>query len=207
MEEYNRIIKDLQSTYDSVAQERSRAKSIPWKVEERRRFLKELQLHGKANLLELGAGHGRDSLYFMKNGLQVTCVDLSAQMVELCQAKGLTAYQADFLSLPFTPHIFDAVFALNSLLHVPRSHLPRVLSAIKDQLKPGGLFYYGVYGGINHEGIWKEDCYENKRFFNYYPDQELLELVTGWFNLVYFRQVPMKDRGGLHFQSMILMTS
>jgi len=65
-------------------------------------------LRGAASLLEVGAGTGQDSLYFQEQGLRVLCTDLSPAMVELCQAKGLDARIADFLSLDVPPASFDA---------------------------------------------------------------------------------------------------
>jgi SAM-dependent methyltransferase len=74
--------------------------------------------------LEIGAGTGNDGLYFQNNGLDVTCTDLSPDMVNLCREKGLKAYVMDFLSLDFPPGSFDAIYALNCLLHVPTRELP-----------------------------------------------------------------------------------
>jgi len=42
---------------------------------------------------------------------------------------------------------------MNSLLHVPKSDLPRVLTSIDSVLDDGGLFYMGVYGGEDFEVI------------------------------------------------------
>jgi SAM-dependent methyltransferase len=67
-------------------------------------------------------------------------------MVELCRAKGLDAQVADFLGLGVPPASFDAVYALNCLLHVPTPDLARVLEAIGEVLVPGGLFYAGTLG-------------------------------------------------------------
>src|SRR5690606_27119632 len=103
-------------------------------------------------------------------GLDVTCTDLSPEMVALCRAKGLHAHVMDFLHLDFPPASFDAVFALNCLLHVPGADLDRVLTEIHRMLRPSGLFFYGVYGGWSFEGVWPDDQHDPKRFFVFYPD-------------------------------------
>lgn len=197
-------LNDLRSTYDKTARDRDTGKVSAWKVEERRRFLDTLKAEGKRTLLELGAGPGRDALFFRDNGLEVTATDLSPEMVRLCQAKGLTAQVTDFMVLEFPAASFDAVFALNSLLHTPKKDLPDVLKGIRRVLKPGGLFYLGVYGGNDFEGVWPDDPLEPKRFFAYYTDKGLLECVADVFDLVDFRRVQVERGAGFHFQSLLL---
>ena len=194
----------LRSTYDKTARDRDAVKASAWKVEERKRFLGELQAAEKKTLLELGAGPGRDALFFKENGLEVTATDLSPEMVRLCKAKGLRAQVTDFMALDFPEASFDAVFALNSLLHTPKKDLPDVLKGVRRVLKPGGLFYLGVYGGHDFEGVWPDDPLEPKRFFAYYTDQDLLKRVGGAFETVYFRQVQTERGVGFHFQSLVL---
>jgi SAM-dependent methyltransferase len=112
----------------------------------------------------------------------------------------------DFLSLHahFPPGSFDAVFALNCLLHTPSAELPRVLAEIHRVLRPGGLFFYGVYGGFSFEGVWPEDHHEPQRYFVFYPDDELRRRVAGLFEEVAFRAVPLPEEDRGHFQSLIL---
>ena len=194
----------LRSTYDKTARDRDAVKVSGWKLEERKRFLDELQASGKKTLLELGAGPGRDALFFKRNGLEVTATDLSPEMVRLCRAKGLRARVMDFMALDFRDASFDAVFALNSLLHTPKKNLPDVLTGVRRVLKPGGLFYLGVYGGHDFEGVWPDDPLEPQRFFAYYKDEDLLERAGRVFDLVCFRQVQVERGAEFHFQSLVL---
>ena len=167
---YKGVIDHLRHAYDSRAQERETRPISDWKIQERARFLSLLQAEGKRRLLEIGAGAGYHARFFQDSGLEVVCTDLSPELVRLCREKGLTAYEMDFLGLEFPTESFDAVFALNCLLHVPRRDLPRVLRAIRAVLGPGRLFYLGVYGGKPHEGVWPDDTYEPKRFFCFQTD-------------------------------------
>ncbi len=196
--------RQLQQAYDRTADERSRGEMEPWKAAERQRFLDELVRAGSRRLLEVGAGHGRDSLFFREQGLAVTCADLSFNMAALCRGNGLNAVQTDMRFLPFAPDHFDAVYAMNSLLHIPRSEIRTVMRQICAVLSTDGRFYYGVYGGKDHEGIWEDDHYQPKRFFNYYPDEDLVTLVSDYFSVESFKSIKLTDRGGLHFQSLIL---
>ena len=78
-------------------------------------------------LLEIGAGPGHHAKFFQDNGIAVKCIDLSPKMVKLCIDKGLDAQEMDFSRLTFSNDSFDAVWALNCLLHVPKVELPGVL--------------------------------------------------------------------------------
>ena len=167
-------------------------------------FLARLQAQGKRTLLEIGGGPGHFAAYFRDAGLDVVMTDLSPAMVRLAQAKGLDARVMDFLSLDFPPASFDAVFALNCLLHVPAADLPRVLAAVHRLLRPGGLFFYGVYGGYAFEGTWPDDEHEPRRYFTFYPDDELRRLVSGLFDEVSFRAIPVEGETDSHFQELVL---
>lgn len=203
MSTYNQVTTSLRRAYDSSAATRDATPISGWKMAEVNNFLTYLQQEGKQALLEVGAGPGVYGRFFAEQGLSVTCTDLSPEMVRLCREKGLTAYEMDFLHLDFPPASFDAVFALNCLLHVPSADLPQVLAAIHRLLRPNGLFFMGVYGGEFREGIWEKDNHNPQRFFVFYPDAQLLNIVMQQFDLLYFRHVPQKE-STIHFQSLVL---
>ncbi|WP_231877756.1 methyltransferase domain-containing protein [Ferroacidibacillus organovorans] len=105
--------------------------------------------------------------------------------------------------LQFPDGHFDGVWTINCLLHVPKRDLPGVLAEVRRVLKPGGLFYFGVYGGMDFEGVWEADRYDPKRFFSFHTDAAIQETVRRFFTLESFRTI---DYGNeiLHFQAMVL---
>ena len=195
---------NLRLTYDRQAAARDAGLIQDWKVAERADFLALLQKEHKGNLLEIGAGPGRDGRFFQDNGLEVTCIDLSPEMVRLCREKGLTARVMDVAELDFPPGSFDAVYAMNSLLHLSKAELPGVLAKISAVLRPAGLFYLGVWGGYDFEGVWEQDDYDPKRFYSYFSDESLKRTVSATFDVVAFRNVDVGRAFGLHFQSLVL---
>jgi SAM-dependent methyltransferase len=199
----NALRANLILSYNSQAEQRDKSEIEDWKAGERAVFLELLQSEHKQSLLEIGAGTGRDSKFFQENGLQVTCIDLSPEMVKLCQQKGLNAHLMDMINLDFADESFDAVYSLNSLLHLPKTELPRVLREIRRVLKVDGLFFLGVYSGYDFEGIWEKDSYIPKRFFSFHSDEGLQRVVTADFELLSFKRISSGD-GGLHFQSLTL---
>ncbi len=199
---YDDVVGRLRAAYDARAAWRDGQSKEPWKVAERQAFRE--RLAPGARLLEIGAGTGQDSAYFQDEGLAVVAVDLSPAMVEHCRAKGIEAHVMDFLHLNFPVGSFDAVFALNCLLHVPNHDLPAVLAAIRAAIRPGGLFFLGVYGGTeSFEGVVDDDEHEPRRFFSWRTDEQLLGFATAAeFDVVDFHPVDIER--GHRFQSLTL---
>lgn len=196
----------LRQAYDKYAVERDQSRMAPWKFEVRQQFLHALLEEDKNTILELGAGPGRDGLYFQENQFDVVCVDMSSEMVRLCQEKGLDARRMDVRELAFEDGQFDSVYAMNSLLHIPKAEIGGVLASVHRVLKPGGLFFFGVYGGPSSEGIWDDDVYDPKRFFAMYSDEELQALAQPLFGVEEFYTVPMEEDAP-HFQALLLRKS
>jgi protein-S-isoprenylcysteine O-methyltransferase Ste14/SAM-dependent methyltransferase len=193
----------LREAYDRRADDRDRRAAPAWEVKERDAFLRLLQQERKHALLELGAATGADAAVFGASGLEVVCLDLSPAMVRRCRARGLVAHVMDVADLRFPPGSFDAAYAMNCLVHIPKTELRQVLAGISRVLRPAGLFYLGLYGGREFEGIWDADYYEPKRFFSHHTDDHLRRVVAEAFAVHSFARVP-HGWDGLHFQSLIL---
>lgn len=192
----------LRQAYNNFAYEREKNKLQDWKVRPRDSFLELLISEGKSTLLDIGAGTGRDSKFFMNNNIEVMTVDLSDEMIRLCQEKGINSRQLDFFNLHQLGRKFDAVWSMNSLLHVERASLNFVLEEIRNVLNPLGLFFMGVYGGEDSEGIWQNDIYIPHRFFSFYTDENIKKVVSNYFQIVSFERI--ETGGKYYFQSIIL---
>lgn len=112
-------------------------------------FLAYLPAH--AHVLDLGAGSGRDSLYFMQHGCSVTMVDGSAAMCKACEKlTGQKAVHSTFLEYE-TDENYDGVWACASLLHLRREEIPLVLSRLAAMLRQPNIVYlsfkYGEFAG------------------------------------------------------------
>ena len=108
----------LRQAYDNGAEARDGRVLPQWKASERADFLSQLRANGLTRLLEVGAGTGRDGRFFADQGRDVTCVDLSPEMVRLCRNKGLEALVMDVAELSFADESFDAVYSFNGMLHL-----------------------------------------------------------------------------------------
>lgn len=198
------IIKtDLKESYERNVRLRDRDEIVNWKINEMDKFLKYLHKEEKSTLLDVGAGAGQYGKYFKNRGLQVSCIDFTKEMVLACLEKGLDAYVMDFYNINFQGRKFDAAWALNTLLHVPKNSFEEVLLNIKNNLEPDGLFYIGVYGGYDFEGVWDGDFYTPKRFFSFYENEAIKKIVQKFFKIEEFTVIPIESRD-MDFQSMIL---
>jgi len=70
-------------------------------------------------------------------------------------------------------------------------------------MKPGALFYMGLYGGNDSEGVWENDWCDPKRFFASYSDNSIRTLVRKYYKEISFNTIPLQD-GQPHFQALIL---
>lgn len=200
----NNVLRDLILSYDRAVNERDKYQVPDWKKHQRQRFLNLLNAEGKTKLIDIGSGTGIHGNFFQEQGIDVTCVDISPANVEKCKDKGLESYVFNVMDLASLGQFFDCAFALNSLLHIPTSQLSLTLSNIHDILKPGGLFFWGQYGGEYREGVYDEDKYEPKRFFSLLDDTQIQEKASKMFDIEDFVTVSIEDITPLYFQSLIL---
>ncbi|MDF3143211.1 MULTISPECIES: class I SAM-dependent methyltransferase [unclassified Streptomyces] len=150
---------------------------------------------GARDVLELGAGHGRDALYFAREGFTVQATDFSAtglqQLQDTARAQDLggrvTTVVHDVRDpLPLPDSCVDAVFAHMLLcMALSTKEIHAALGEIRRVLRPGGTFIYTVrHTGDAHYGAGTEhgdDIYEHGGFAVHFFDRDLVDaLANGW---------------------------
>jgi SAM-dependent methyltransferase len=119
------------------------------------RFLAGVPVGGR--ILDAGCGAGRDSAYFLGQGYVVTSCDLSPEMARLARERtGLDVRVLDLAEAAWEAE-FDGVWAMASLLHLPRAAVGRAVANLGRALLPGGtLLVSGKHGDREWEkdGIW-----------------------------------------------------
>jgi O-methyltransferase StaMB len=107
-------------------------------------------------VLDLGCGRGRPAIRLARAAdVEIVGISVSERDVvtsnELARAEGLAGrvvfQRADAMDLPFAPGSFDAVWALESLLHMPDR--ARVLRNIAEVLRPGGRLLLADVSAMN----------------------------------------------------------
>lgn len=123
-------------------------------------------------IVDLGCGPGRDAAILRSLGHEITCVDASQTMVNICEKQGFKTAKADLLLLPFESANFDAAWAYTSFLHLPKKQLRNGLVEMKRVVKRQGIFGIGMIEGEGE--LYKETPKVSMpRFFAYYSTTEL----------------------------------
>jgi SAM-dependent methyltransferase len=139
----------------------------PEQIEARMAFAEAV---GAGYVLDLGAGPGSDSGFFMREGLTVRALDATPAFVEHARENGVDAHLGTFDDVTEEAE-YDGIYASFSLLHAPRSDFPRHLAAIHRALKPEGVFFLGLKLGT---GEHRDDL---DRYYTYFSQTEIEEAL------------------------------
>ena len=220
----DRLLEQLRQFYDGDApRRRADGPSQGWKASLQQQFLDLVlgQRHGRGTstetvagpvpgtrprLLDVGCGAGAALAFFRQAGVEAQGIDLSPGMVQACRDQGLRADVAEFSRpLPYADGEFDAIFSMNSMLHVPKALLPAVVRELRRILADDGVLFLGIYGGQDHEGPWEQDPSGSARFYSYYTDESLRCVLTRCGLVIRnFECVAVARAPGLHFQACTL---
>lgn len=111
------------------------------------------------SLLDFGCGPGRDLRSFSSLGHEAVGLDGCARFCEMAREhSGCQVLHQDFLHLSLERNRYHGIFANASLFHVPSQELRRVLSELRDSLKPRGVLFSSNPHGHNEEG-WSSERY------------------------------------------------
>ena len=114
-----------------------------------------------AKVLDLGCGPGHAAKVMADHGLTVEAWDLSQAMFDHASAQpGVTARMLGFDDLPGTP-TYHGIYASFSLLHAPRSDVPKHIATIAQSLFEGGVFHIGMKlgAGEQRDALGRRYCY------------------------------------------------
>ncbi|KAF4408486.1 MULTISPECIES: class I SAM-dependent methyltransferase [Streptomyces] len=151
---------------------------------------------GATRVLELGAGHGRDALYFARRGFTVRAFDFSESGLEqLREAAGrlgvaervTTAVHDVRDPLPLPDDSVDAVFAHMLLcMALSTREIHALTGEIRRVLRPGGRLVHTVrHTGDAHYNAGTahgDGIFEHGGFAVHFFDRALVDsLAAGWF--------------------------
>lgn len=195
-----RLLSDLARAYDGDVVRRNEAE-----LDFRKPIIDKWadQLTPGARIIELGAGTGQAAAHLTDRGFDVLATDLSPQNVAMCRERGLPAVVADMarigeLTAPEFAPPYEAAFAINSLIHIPKHLLTEALRSIRTTLKPGAELLGVFWGGEAGEGVWDEDWTDPPRFFSVYADEELRSWAFPAFERIGFEALEEDPEVGMH---------
>ena len=158
-------------------------------------FFKEKKIN---NIIELGAGLGRDSIFFAKNNIKIQALDYSSSGIKIINHKIKKDNLSNYIStklfdvrekLPFKDNSIDACYShMLYCMALTIADLQKLNNEIHRILKPNGLNIYtvrhtndGDYKNGKHIG---EDLYENDGFIvHYFSEEKVNSLLNGFKNI------------------------
>ena len=129
-----------------------------------------LQMLSGKKILDFGCGSGRDTMYFLKSGFDVTATDGSEELCKYAsEYTGIQVKQMLFQDLDEVDY-YDGIWACSSILHLSKNELRIVMNKMSRALKSGGIIYTSFKYG-NFEGE------RNGRFFTDFTIDEFTGFV------------------------------
>ena len=162
---------------------------------------KSLKLFQEKNInkiVELGAGLGRDSIFFAKNSIHVSALDYSVSGIKIINEKAANQNLSKNIStkifdvrkkLPFKDNSIEACFShMLYCMALTSNELENLNNEIYRILKPNGINIYTVRhtnDGDYKKGIHRgEDLYENDGFIvHFFSKEKVNSLLNGFKNL------------------------
>ena len=158
-------------------------------------FFKEKKIN---NIIELGAGLGRDSIFFAKNNIKIQALDYSSSGIKIINHKIKKDNLSNYIStklfdvrekLPFQDNSVDACYShMLYCMALTIADLQKLNNEIHRILKPNGLNIYTVRH--TNDGDYKngkyigEDLYENDGFIvHYFSEEKVNSLLNGFKNI------------------------
>ena len=162
---------------------------------------KSLELFKKQNItkiIELGAGLGRDTIFFAQNSTHVKVLDYSLSGINVINKKAEKLNLSNFIStkifdvrekLPFEDNSVDACFShMLYCMALTNNDLENLNNEIHRILKPKGINIYTVRH--TNDGDFKkgihigEDLYENDGFIvHFFSKDKVKSLLKGFENI------------------------
>ena len=149
-------------------------------------------------IVELGAGLGRDTIFFAKNAIHVTAVDYSPSGLKVINDKAQKQNLSNHIStklfdvrkkLPFEDNSIEACFShMLYCMALTSDELKDLNSEICRILRPNGINIYTVRNtsdGDYKNGIHRgEDLYENDGFIvHFFSKEKINSLLEGFQNI------------------------
>jgi SAM-dependent methyltransferase len=162
----------------------------------------------KLTILELGAGQGRDTLYFAQNNFRVCALDYAVSGLAAIRSKAAALGLSESVStvcheirnpLPFPDSHFDACYSHMLLcMALTTAELERLAREVKRVLKSGGLCIYTVrHTGDAHykTGIHRgENMYEVGGFIVHFFDRAKVEHLAEGYEIL---EIEEFEEGGM----------
>ena len=160
--------------------------------------LKKFEEENIKEIIELGAGLGRDTVFFAKNKIKVEALDYSQTAIKIIEKKAKDNNFSKLIStkhfdvrgrLPYEDNSIKGVFShMLYCMALTNAEIKKLNNELFRILKPGGINIYTVRNisdGDYMKGTYiGEDMYENEGFIiNFFSEKKVNSLLKGFNNL------------------------
>ena len=174
-------LKDTISWYDKNAEKYADSAERVLPVELLEKFLS--MLPQSSRVLDAGCGSGRDSRFLHQKCAVVTGIDISEGLLQEARKRdeNVSFVKGDMTAMPFADGSYDGVWSHASLVHLETiSDVKKALGEFSRVLKTGGILHLFVkaQAGKEKTAIVSDSLSNHDRFFRYYTEEELRDLVA-----------------------------
>jgi ubiquinone/menaquinone biosynthesis C-methylase UbiE len=130
-------------------------------------------------VLDAGCGPGVDSKFLSSEGLNVTAVDLSEEMLRVGRETfpEIRFTKADLREMDFTKGKFDGIVASFSLIYIKKEDVREVIEDFSNFLRDNGKLFLGLQEGKSQETFVEDPAADGKVFMNVMSEGEIFELL------------------------------
>ena len=160
--------------------------------------IKSLSFFKGKKIVELGAGLGRDTIFFAQNAIHVEALDYSRKAIETINIKSKKLNLDQFIKtkffdvrekLPFDSNTADGFFShMLYCMALTNNDLEKLNKEIFRILKPGGINIYTVRhtddGDYKNGKYMGEDLYENDGFIVHFFSKNKIKQLSQGFKIL-----------------------
>jgi 2-polyprenyl-3-methyl-5-hydroxy-6-metoxy-1,4-benzoquinol methylase len=177
----------------------------------------------KGKVMDIGAGEGRNALFFSKLGYEVHGIDISSTAVEKCMKKAeqdnlsLNIGVSNIFDYKIEPESYVLIIASEFLHTLKKSESMTIIPRLKEGIKKNGLIYVSAFStdDSNYERnkallteVEENTFYikEHGHYIHYFHKKEILAHFSEW-RLIHCSETQYLDLGhsqtGPHYHWVI----
>jgi len=199
--------RDLVAYYEQEVALGRRSRHGAHRVEMLGSFIELLRHEGRASVVDVGAGPGLDVVEFASAGLDAVGVDLTPGNVSAMRRRGLRAVCGSIYDPPLTPHSFDAVWSMSTLVHVPDSRFDQAVDGLVSLAGPDAPIAVGTWGGFDFEGRSEHGDIRPYRFFALRSHERFRELMERHGRVEQFETIVVDPASDWEYQLVVVRAS
>ena len=171
---------DITYIYNNIANDFSRTRYKIWPCVSH--FLSTFEQY--SSILDIGCGNGKNMLY---PNLKFTGIDISQELVNICNSNNLNVIQGDMTSLPFLDNSFDGFITIASYHHLNNDcDRMKTLKEMYRVIKPNGYGLLTVWAmeQCDQEGLIID---KNISRFHFTKSDEFVKWIDKKSGKTYYR--------------------